>query len=268
MTLPTDRKYWVFANNRAGTYEDSDWDMTTILANHRYYFSRDERNRSKVAVGDVAFLRIYGDAHIGRCTVGNWKDDPESEKKYQIPCGSFEMLDLELWRRPVPQALIIRDLSNQDLRSRLISVTRDDAIAIEATRRTHERLGFGSADGEIFILEAGIEEAIKPNLPRLGLSLANQTIQQQFSMGPGVGRSDLICEDKNGGLVVIEIKRGMTSDQALGQLLRYIGYVKENVAQSGQSVSGWIIAGDYDEHLRLAASAANIRVLIVRLGLG
>jgi len=60
----------------------------------------------------------------------------------------------------------------------------------------------------------------------------------------------------------------MTSDQAVGQLLRYIGYVKENVAQSGQSVSGLIIAGDYDEHLRLAASAANIRVLIVRLGLG
>lgn len=85
-------------------------------------------------------------------------------------------------------------------------------------------------------------------------------------MGPGVGRSDLIYTDESGSLVVIELKRGMASDQAVGQVLRYIGYVKENIASPDQKVHGWIIAGDYDEHLRLSASAAGIKVLVVRLG--
>lgn len=147
-----------------------------------------------------------------------------------------------------------------------MKITRDDAIAIEATSRAYKRLGFGSADGEVLVLESGIEEAIKPNLSRLGLQLANDIIRQQFSMGPGVGRSDLIWEDRQGNLVVIELKRGMASDQAIGQVLRYVGYVRENIASTDQKVSGWIIAGDYDEQLRLAASAAGIRLLVVRLG--
>ena len=195
-----------------------------------------------------------------------WEEDPESEIKHKHPCGGFAIDNLELWPRPIPQSLIIRDLSNQDIRSRIVKITRDDAISIEATRRAYERLGFGSADGEVLVLESGIEEAIKPNLPRLGLRLANDMIRQQFSMGPGVGRSDLICEDRQGNLVVIELKRGMASDQAIGQVLRYVGYVRENIESTDQEVSGWIIAGDYDEHLRLAALAAGIRVLVVRLG--
>jgi len=165
-------------------------------------------------------------------------------------------------RKVARDQLVLVDANDPNGRVR---INRDDAIAIEATRRAYERLGFGSADGEILLLESGIEEAIKPNLQRLGLRLASDTIQQQFSMGPGVGRSDLICEDKNGSLIVIELKRGMTSDQAVGQVLRYVGYVKENIASADQQVSGWIIAGDYDEQLRLAASAGGIRVLLVRL---
>ncbi len=58
----------------------------------------------------------------------------------------------------------------------------------------------------------------------------------------------------------------MTSDETIGQVLRYVGWVKENIAESGQKVFGWIIAGDYDEHLRLAAAAANVRLVLVRLG--
>lgn len=254
------------SNYGAGTYEDSDWDITTILANRRYYFKRDERNRANVAIGDIAYMRLYGDSYIGRFTVGEWKDDSEAEAKHGMSCGSFHMQDLELWRRPVPQSLIMRDLSSQDFRSRIVSIERDDAIAIEATRRTYERLGFGPADGEIMVLESGVEEALKPNLHRLGLKLANETIQQQFYMGPGVGRSDLICEDGKGDLVVTELKRGLSSDYAIGQLLRYVGYVKENIASADQGVSGCIIAGDYDEHLRLAALAAGVRLLLIRLG--
>lgn len=53
---------WIFSNNRAGHYEDSDWDTSTILKHKRYYFKTSEPNRSKVAAGDRAILREYGRA--------------------------------------------------------------------------------------------------------------------------------------------------------------------------------------------------------------
>ena len=137
---------------------------------------------------------------------------------------------------------------------------------IETAQRVYARLGFSGTNEKILILEKGLEEAIKPNLKKLGLRLAGKSIQQQFSMGVGVGRSDLICLDENDDFTVLELKRGMSSDQAIGQVLRYVGWVQENIATKGQKVHGCIVTGDYDEQLRLAASAAKIRIILVRLG--
>jgi RecB family endonuclease NucS len=176
------------------------------------------------------------------------------------------MTDMIIWSRPLPQGLIIRDLSNQNHRHRIARINHEDAIMLETAQQVYARLGFGNADGEFVILERGLEEAIKPNLDILGYKLAGDPLQQQFDMGVGIGRSDLICTDKDGDLIVLELKRGMASDQAIGQVLTYIGWMKENIAEPGQEVKGCILAGDYDERLRLAAAAAGIRLVLVRLG--
>jgi len=260
--------YWIFSNKPEGAYKNNIWDLSTILRKKQYSIKKRENNRPKVKPGDIVYLRIYGKYYHGRFVVGGeWKELPSSKQKWQnAVVGIFPMKDVELWSRPLPQSLVIRDLSNQNYRRRIVGISRDDAIMIETAQRVYARLGFGGADGEIVILEKGLEEAIKPNLKQFRLRLASKEIQQQFSMGVGVGRSDLICLDEKGDLVVLELKRGMTSDQAIGQVLRYVGWVRENMAVEGQHVHGCIVAGDYDEHLRLAASAAGIRLLLVRLG--
>jgi RecB family endonuclease NucS len=53
---------------------------------------------------------------------------------------------------------------------------------------------------------------------------------------------------------VIELKRKATSDAAVGQVLRYIGWVKKHLAKDGQNVRGIIIAASVDDSLRYAAS--------------
>ena len=68
-----------------------------------------------------------------------------------------------------------------------------------------------------------------------------------------VGRIDLLCEDENSNdFVVIELKRGRTSDQAIGQLARYMGWVDTKLA-NGRSVRGIILASEFDAKLRYAA---------------
>ena len=267
MKQDTPPNFWIFSNRQEGHYKNNIWDMSTIRKTQNYSIKESEPNRTNVKPGDVVYMRIYGQSYIGKFKIGGeWKEFPKRDQKWQDTVGKFPMVDIEYWQRPVPQNLIFKDLSNQNHRGRIAGINRDDSIRIETARRIYERLGFGGADGEFVLLEEGLEEAIKPNLKKLELRLADKKIQQQFSMGMGVGRSDLICIDPHGDLVIIELKRNMASDQTIGQVLRYVGWAKENIAVEGQKVHGWIVAGDYDEHLRLAASAANIKLVLVRLG--
>lgn len=70
-----------------------------------------------------------------------------------------------------------------------------------------------------------------------------------------VGIIDILCKDKSNNYVVIEIKKGSeTSDEVVGQLARYMGWVKQNLAKS-KNVIGIIIAGGYNERLRYAIKA-------------
>jgi restriction system protein len=45
---------------------------------------------------------------------------------------------------------------------------------------------------------------------------------------------------------VIELKNGRSSDQVIGQTLRYMGWVKDELCKDGQAVKGRIICRDSD----------------------
>jgi len=55
-------------------------------------------------------------------------------------------------------------------------------------------------------------------------------------------------------LLVVELKLGKTSDVVVGQILRYMGYIKEQIAEPDQTVEGAIIALEDDAKLRWAIS--------------
>lgn len=54
--------------------------------------------------------------------------------------------------------------------------------------------------------------------------------------------------------LVIELKRGRANDRVVGQLLRYMGYVKKELCQDGKRVKGVIVAHKDDLGLRNAIS--------------
>lgn len=56
-------------------------------------------------------------------------------------------------------------------------------------------------------------------------------------------------------LLVVELKRGRVSDVVVGQVLRYMGYIKEEIAEDDQTVEGAIIALEDDQKVRWALSA-------------
>jgi hypothetical protein len=68
-----------------------------------------------------------------------------------------------------------------------------------------------------------------------------------------IGEIDLLCK-KNNDFVVIELKKGRSSDKVVGQISRYIGWVKDKLA-NGNNVKGIIIVHDFDIKLKYAVFA-------------
>lgn len=65
--------------------------------------------------------------------------------------------------------------------------------------------------------------------------------------------------------LVVELKRHQASDTAVGQTLRYMGWVKERLAKEEAEVKGLIICAKVDENLRLAVMHTPIKLMTYRL---
>ena len=72
-----------------------------------------------------------------------------------------------------------------------------------------------------------------------------ELVGQQYQSDTGPMDILAIKKDKS-QLLVVELKKGRASDAVVGQVLRYMGYVKQELAEPNQSVKGVIIALDDD----------------------
>ena len=102
------------------------------------------------------------------------------------------------------------------------------------------------------IHEANLESVVIEQLDKIEEGL--QLIERQ-RICPGIGRIDVLCRDRYGDLVIVELKSFMgKQDSIVDQIGRYMGYVRSYLAKSGQSVRGIILVAKADERLRHAVA--------------
>ncbi len=107
-----------------------------------------------------------------------------------------------------------------------------------------------------FVMEKYLEEFIAENFKKLSFDAKLKLYQDEESTGrqypTSVGFIDLLAfDEEHQEYVVIELKKGRSSDAVVGQILRYMGWVRENIAQ-GKKVRGIIITKEVDEKLKYA----------------
>ena len=78
-----------------------------------------------------------------------------------------------------------------------------------------------------------------------------ERVGQQYQTDTGPLDILAISKDKK-CLLVVELKKGRASDVVVGQTLRYMGYVQEELIEEGQTVKGVIIALEDDQRIRRA----------------
>jgi restriction system protein len=107
-------------------------------------------------------------------------------------------------------------------------------------------------DASVFVLEKYLEEFIVSNFNTIfegALKIYKETEDndgQQYTTD--IGPIDILAvENESNSFVVIELKKGRPSDQVIGQLLRYMGWVKEKLCMDGQAVKGLVICQDQDK---------------------
>lgn len=111
-----------------------------------------------------------------------------------------------------------------------------------------------------FALEKHLEDFLVANWPQTELaklfdiySEDGEIKGQQYPTDTGPIDLLAVSKDKK-RLLVIELKRGRASDVVVGQILRYMGFVRDEIAEEDQAVEGAIIALEDDKRLRRAIS--------------
>jgi hypothetical protein len=75
-----------------------------------------------------------------------------------------------------------------------------------------------------------------------------------------VGYIDLLARDPKGNFVVIELKKGRKDDEVMGQVLRYMGWVRKNLCKKNEEVRGLIVVGERDKKLQYALEEIGAKV--------
>ena len=110
-----------------------------------------------------------------------------------------------------------------------------------------------------FALEHHLRDFIAENISTISvagkrLSLyVDQTGRDGIEYPTTVGSIDILAVDDEGAFFVFELKRSRGSDKTVGQLARYMGWVKNTIGK-GKNVNGVIVAKSIDDKLRFAAS--------------
>lgn len=114
-----------------------------------------------------------------------------------------------------------------------------------------------AGDPSLFYMESQLEDFLVENWDKTEFGSKydlieedGELISQQFRTDIGI--IDILAKDKKTGqYVVIELKKNQTSDDTVGQLTRYMGWLEEHKT-GGESTKGIIIAGHYDQRLYYA----------------
>ncbi|MDK4711589.1 endonuclease NucS domain-containing protein [Rhizobium sp. CNPSo 4039] len=192
--------------------------------------------------------------------------------------GGLEVYPLKNWLRQNPQYLpadldATRSTSHQ-LRSALkqagwtMQETLDEVRMIFPGQSSNidvveELLGgvedtvVGDESSPYFSLEYQLRDFLAANLGSIDFGgkklrlYVDPTGRDGIEYPSAVGPIDILAVDEHGAFFIFELKRAQSADRALGQIARYMGWVKQTIGHDND-VSGIIISKSVSRNLKYA----------------
>lgn len=179
-------------------------------------------------------------AHLVRLSINapsriHHKPKPnEDDVFFQIDGSHFRLYDSE--QDPTP-------IRNADGKSNGKTATEED-----------EDNGLQGSDE--FAYEKDLRNYLAKNLTAIepGLTLYEEEGLYGIEFPVGGRFIDILAVDSKGAFVIIELKVSRGYDRVVGQLMRYMAWIRKNLAEPDQKVRGIIVARKISEDLLLACS--------------
>jgi hypothetical protein len=137
-------------------------------------------------------------------------------------------------------------------------VAREEALAEATEEEEQDNIGEALPGSSQFLLEKDLQNYLARNLeviePGLRLYVDESEAITGIEVDAGGRRIDILAVDRNNSLVVLELKVSKGYDRVVGQLLRYVNWVRKELADPGQKVRGIILCRNMTEDLRLACA--------------
>jgi len=109
-----------------------------------------------------------------------------------------------------------------------------------------------------FVLEKHLEDYICKHWDETVFGKDFNIYEKGRQFKTDTGPLDILAKRKDEKeFLVLELKRDKASDIVVGQTQRYMGFIKNNIAQNNESVRGCIIATEADQGLRNALSVVD-----------
>lgn len=161
---------------------------------------------------------------------------------FKVDSGQYRLYEPGTDPSPIRE-LVPGDVARQEV----ITAATEDEQSAEAQPGSSE-----------FLLERDLQRYLAENLeciePGLKLYEDDDIRGLEFEAGGG-RRIDILAVDKTGAFVVLELKVSKGYDRVVGQLLRYVNWVRQNLAEPGQRVRGIIVCRNMSDDLRLACAS-------------
>jgi RecB family endonuclease NucS len=157
---------------------------------------------------------------------------------YKVAPGRFR-----LWKRETDPQPIYREQSGESI----VVPSIESAESVDDPET--------DAASDEFAFERDLRNYLAKNLNLVepGLKLFEDEEFNGIEYPVGGRFIDILAVDAKSRFVIIELKVSRGYDRTVGQLLRYMGWVKQHLA-SGAQVRGLIVASEITEDLKLAAS--------------
>jgi len=269
----------VFARNKIGKLKEEDFRMFLTLE-HNQHWSGLHRHAPKMCADMKLLRRTLGNLMYGKAPITKRVDDAVAKidgmgkavatallhvvfpDKYGVWNQTSEsaIKELEIWPRfdrgttLGARYIVLNDLLKQTAAELGIDLWALDALwwsvlVKNPKSETPPPTDDNDDPEQLFALEAHLQDFLWENWEKtpLGKDWERYTEPGEpkagYEYSCGVGRIDILAKHrKKPQWLVIELKRDKSSDKTVGQVLRYMGWVRGNLVEKGETVRGLIIA--------------------------
>jgi restriction system protein len=245
-----------------------------VLQKSAWGFGKHTPNRKAIQPEDKVLFYVTGSKNqvfIATATLksGAYEDKSGESKDWYLDPEALriDLSDIVVFSEPKPRQNF-QSLEWKPAQGGSSKISEHDYMVICGTEADSLSSTVVKGEEAEFVLEKYLEDFIVGNWDKIdfGEELTlfedeNGNKGQQYYTEE-VGYIDILAKDKKGGYVVVELKKGRKNDEVVGQILRYIGWVRRNLAKNNEQVRGLVIVGERDTKLEHAVSEISDKVSV------